>query len=180
MIWLDLFNNWFILAIIFLIVAYAWIRGVRVYEEFIRGAKEGFDVAVLIIPYLVAILCAVALFRASGAMQVLQTWLAPAGSLIGMHSSLIPLALLKPLSGGGSRGLMIEIWETEGVDSLPGFTASVMQGSAETTFYILAVYCGAVAVRRTRGVLGPLLLGDLAGFIAAVLVSRWYCAAFLD
>jgi spore maturation protein B len=175
MIWVDLFNNWVVLLLIAGIIVLAWWRGVKVYEEFVKGAKEGFDIAVMIIPYLIAILCAVSIFTSGGAMKVLTSLLSPVTGLLGVDPALVPLALLRPLSGSGARGIMIDIWSQHGgPDSLIGFTASIMQGSSETTFYVLAVYCGSVAVRRTRGVLGPLLLGDLAGFIVAVIAARMF------
>jgi spore maturation protein B len=174
LLWVDLFNNWIILVLIAGMILFAWFRGVKVYEEFVKGAKEGFDVAVLIIPYLVVILCAVGAFDSGGAMQILTRLLKPFTDFMHMDPQLVPLALIRPLSGSGARGLMFEIWNNSGVDSIVGLTASVMQGSTETTFYVLAVYLGSVGVRRTRGVLAPLLLGDLAGFITAILISNWY------
>jgi spore maturation protein B len=175
LIWVDFFNNWIILVIIGAMLGFAWLRGVKVYQEFVVGAKEGFDVGVMIIPYLVAILCAIGLFTASGAMKVIERILAPATGLIGMDPALLPLALTRPLTGSGARGVMFDIWiEHGGPDSLLGLTASVMQGSTETTFYVIAVYCGAVGVRKIRYALGACLVADLAGIIAAVMVCNWF------
>lgn len=174
-VWVDFFNNWVILLIIFAMIFFAWIRGVKVYEEFVKGAKEGFDVGVMIIPYLVAILCAIGLFQASGAMDILAKWMRPITGAIGMDPALLPLAIIRPLTGGGARGILFDIWETHGgADSLLGLTASVMQGSTETTFYVIAVYCGAVGVRKIRFALTACLVADIAGIIAAVSVSNWY------
>ncbi len=169
----DFLNNWVIIALVFGIVGIAWLRGVKVYEEFVIGAKEGFDVAVMIIPYLVAILCAIALFRYGGAMDVFKQLLEPITSLINMDPELLPLAIIRPMSGSGARGVMLSIWESAGgPDSLVGITSSVMQGSTETTFYVLAVYCGAVAVRRTRYTLTACLTADIAGILAAVWITN--------
>jgi spore maturation protein SpmB len=107
-------------------------------------------------------------------MDVLKRWTEPVTGLIGMDPQLLPVAIMRPLSGSGARGFMLEIWQSSGADSLVGLTASVMQGSTETTFYILAVYCGCVGVRRIRYSLGACLPADVAGLIAAVLVSNWF------
>jgi spore maturation protein B len=180
LVWIDLFNNWFIMAIILAMVGIAWIRGVKVYEEFVKGAKEGFDIAVMIIPYLVAVLCALAVFRYGGALEKTQELVSPITKAIRMDPELVPLALVRPLSGGGARGVMFDIWENvetedvKGPDTLAGLTASVMQGSTETTFYVLAVYCGVVAIRRTRYALPACLAADVVGILAAVFFSNLF------
>lgn len=148
-----------------------------VYEDFIDGAKEGFKVAVTIIPYLVAMLTAIAVFRASGMFDLLLTGLENMFVLLGVDTGFVPAlptALMKPLSGSGARAMMIEAMQTYGADSFAGFVASVVQGSTETTFYVLAVYFGAVKVVKTRSALPCALLADLAGIITAVVVSYYF------
>ena len=142
------------------------------YEVFVEGAKEGFNVGVKIIPYLVAMLVAIAMFRESGAIEWLKFLMAPVTDLIGMDSELLPMALMRPLSGSGSLGVMTELMNTHGVDSLIGFTASTMFGSTETTFYVIAVYFGAVGIRKTRYAITAGLLADAAGLIAAVIICN--------
>jgi spore maturation protein B len=153
-------------------LGYGYIKKVKVYEVFVEGAKEGFNVGVKIIPYLVAMLVAIAMFRESGALDLLKIIISPITDLIGMDSELLPMALMRPLSGSGSPGVMTELMDTHGVDSLIGFTASTMYGSTETTFYVIAVYFGAVGVRKTRYAISAGLLADAAGLITAVLISR--------
>ena len=148
-----------------------------VYEDFIDGAKEGFKVAVTIIPYLVAMLTAIAVFRASGMFDLLLTGLENMFVLLGVDTGFVPAlptALMKPLSGSGARAMMIEVMQTYGADSFAGFVASVVQGSTETTFYVLAVYFGAVKVVKTRSALPCALIADLAGIITAVVVSYYF------
>jgi len=158
--------------IIFLFIGYGYLKKIKVYEVFVEGAKEGFNVGVKIIPYLVAMLVAIAMFRESGAIEMLKFIMAPITDLIGMDSELLPMALMRPLSGSGSLGVMTELMNTHGVDSLIGFTASTMFGSTETTFYVVAVYFGAVGIRRTRYAITAGLLADTAGLIAAVLICN--------
>ncbi len=145
-------------------------RRVKVYEIFVEGAKEGFQVAVRIIPYLVAILVAVGMFRASGAMEALVSWLGVWTGAVGMPAEALPMALLRPLSGSGAYGIMASIINDPaiGPDSYTGYLVSTLQGSTETTFYVLAVYFGAVQVRRIRHALAAALTADLAGVIFAV------------
>ena len=168
--------DWMSIAVIPLIllvfIGLAQIKKVKVYEKFVEGAKEGFDVGVKIIPYLVAMLVAIAMFRASGALDVLTYALRPFTELIGMPSEVLPMALMRPLSGSGSLGVMTELMKTHGADSLIGFMASTMFGSTETTFYVVAVYFGAVGIRKTRYALPAGLLADAAGLIAATMICR--------
>lgn len=159
-------------VIIFSFLGYGYAKKVKVYEKFVEGAKEGFNVGVKIIPYLVAMLVAIAMFRSSGALDVLTWILKPVTNLIGMPSEVLPMAMMRPLSGSGSLGVMTELMNTHGVDSLIGFIASTMFGSTETTFYVVAVYFGAVNIRRTRYALPAGLLADTAGLITAVLICR--------
>jgi len=149
-------------------------KKINVYNSFIEGAKEGFQTAVMIIPYLVAILVAVGMFRASGAMDLLIATIKMGFDAIGVNSQFVdslPTALMKPLSGSGSRGMMVDAINTFGVDSIIGRMVSVIQGSADTTFYILAVYFGSVGVKNTRYAVGAGLLTDLAGIVAAILLT---------
>ncbi|HEX5065286.1 MAG TPA: nucleoside recognition domain-containing protein [Myxococcota bacterium] len=149
---------------------------VRVYEAMVAGAREGLDVAVRIVPYMVAILVAVGMFRASGLLDVIVQGLDPLTSAIGFPAAALPMALLRPLSGSGSFAVMSEILETQGPDSFVGLVASTLQGSTETTFYVLTVYCGAVGVRDVRHALPACLVGDLAGFAAATAACHLFFA----
>jgi spore maturation protein B len=147
-------------------------RKVKLYEEFIEGAKGGFETALRIIPYLVAILVAIGMFRASGALDLLAGWLSPLTERIGMPAETLPVALMRPLSGSGSLGLVTELIKVHGPDSFIGRLASTFYGSTETTFYVLAVYFGAVGIRRTRHAVAAGLLADCAGLLAAVWICR--------
>lgn len=153
-----------------LLVFLGWgiFRRVKVYEVFVEGAKDGFHTAVRIIPYLVAMLVAIAIFRASGAMDLLTLVLAPVTSLIGMPPETLPMAIMRPLSGSGSLGVMTELMKTHGPDSLIGVMASTMYGSSETTFYVLAVYFGAVSIKNTRHAVPVGIIADVVGMLAAV------------
>ncbi len=154
------------------IAIYGYRKKIKVYEAFTEGAKEGFDVGVRIIPYLVAILAAIGAFRSSGALDLLTSLLAPITSSIGMPADVIPMALMRPLSGSGALGIATELINQFGPESLPARMAAVMEGSTETTFYILAVYFGSVGVTRSRHALPAALTADLAGIIAAVVVTN--------
>ncbi|KWR89413.1 nucleoside recognition domain-containing protein [Cupriavidus sp. IDO] len=164
----------FILSLIMLFLVCGAIRRVNVYEAFIDGAKEGFGVAVQIIPYLVAILVAIGLFRVSGCMDVLMRGLTAGFAWLGMNTDFVPalpVGLMKILSGAGARGLMVDVMTTYGVDSFQGRLAAIIQGSTETTFYVLAVYFGSVNVRNTRHALGCALFADLVGLACAVWIA---------
>jgi spore maturation protein B len=143
---------------------------VAVYEALVEGAKDGFNVAVRIIPFLVAILVAVGMFRASGGMEIVGDVFGPVTALIGMPAEALPMAIIRPLSGSGALGVMAEAMDAYGPDSLIGYMVSTFQGSTETTFYVLAVYFGAVGVKRTRHALPACLLADTAGILAAVFI----------
>jgi len=151
-----------------LFLGWGIIKKVKVYEVFVEGAKDGFNVAIRIIPYLVAMLAAIGIFRASGAMELLTAFLSPATALIGMPPETLPMALMRPLSGSGSLGIMTELMKVHGPDSLIGILASTMYGSSETTFYVLAVYFGAVGIKNTRHAVPVGLIADAAGMLAAV------------
>jgi spore maturation protein SpmA len=172
----NLFSFWAVPALMAGLLLYGVLRGVRVYESLVEGAKEGFQVAVRIIPYLVAILVAVAMFRASGAMDLLNASLGRLTELLGMPTEALPMAVIRPLSGNGAFAYMSSIFAQFGPDSFVGSLVSVMQGSTETTLYVLAVYFGAVGVFRVRHALAAGLLADLVGVIAAVALSHAFFA----
>jgi len=151
---------------------YAALRRIPVYEEFVEGAKEGIQVAIRIIPFLVAILVAIGMFRGAGGIDLLSRSLDPFFQRIGFPTELLPLVLMRPLSGSGTTGIFAELVATHGPDSLLVRMAGTIMGSSETTFYVLAVYFGSVAIRRTRHAVPAGLLADLAGVIASIIVCR--------
>jgi spore maturation protein B len=173
---LRIVSDWAIPAIAGVIVLAALLRRVKIYEVFVEGAKDGFQVGVRIIPYLVAILCAIAFFRASGAMEILLNFLSPITQWLGVPSEALPMALVRPLSGSGALGIMSETIKTHGPDSFIGRVVSTMMGSTETTFYVLAVYFGSVGISRIRHAIWVGLIADVAGLLAAVWVCRWMFA----
>ena len=158
--------------IILIMITVGLFRRIKIYEMFVEGAKEGFNIAVRIIPYLVAILCAIAAFRASGAMDILGNAISPITDLIGMPAETAPLAIVRPLSGSGALGLMTDLINTHGADSFIGRVASTMMGSTETTFYVLAVYFGSVGIRKARHAVAAGLMADVAGILAAVFICN--------
>lgn len=165
-----------VLAIPFLVSffpLYGAARGLRVYEEFVEGAKEGFDVSLRIIPYLVAIIVAVAMFRASGGMSMLTGFLAPLMQAIHFPPELLPLSLMRPLSGSGANGIFAELVQAQGPDNILSRMGGTIMGSTETTFYVIAVYFGSVAVRRTRHAVPAGLVADIAGIAASIFICRW-------
>ncbi|PIW25788.1 MAG: spore maturation protein, partial [Rhodospirillales bacterium CG15_BIG_FIL_POST_REV_8_21_14_020_66_15] len=163
---------WIVPGLMVALLGFGAAKGVAVYECFVEGAKDGFQVALRIIPYLVAILTAVAMFRASGAMDAVVGPLGAVTGLIGLPAEALPMALLRPLSGSGAYGVLASIIQDPalGPDSLVGYLVSTFQGSTETTFYVLAVYFGAVGIRRIRHALFAALLADVAGIAAAVFI----------
>ena len=163
-------SYWLLPAVVAALVLCGWTRQVRVYESLVEGAREGFQVAIRIIPYLVAILVAVGMFRASGGLELLIGWIAPATALIGMPAEALPMAVLRPLSGSGAMGIASEAMTAHGPDSLVGYMVSTYQGSTETTFYVLAVYFGAVGVKDARHAVPACLLADLTGILAATFI----------
>ncbi|HJN60756.1 MAG TPA: nucleoside recognition domain-containing protein [Alphaproteobacteria bacterium] len=168
---------WIIPGLMLLLLGFGVARRVRIYEVFVEGARDGFQVALRIIPYLVAILVAVGMFRASGALEWIITPIGRVTEHIGMPAEALPMAILRPLSGSGAYGILASIINDPniGPDSYTGYLVSTLQGSTETTFYVLAVYFGAVQIRRIRYALIPALSADLAGIIAAVaIVSLMY------
>ena len=169
---LDLLSQWAIPAILAGVPLYAVVRKVKVYPAFVEGAKEGFQVGIRIIPPLVAVVVALGMLRASGALDALARSAAPVTMRLGIPASVLPMILIRPLSGGGALGVVGDVLRSEGPDSYAGRLVSVMAGSTETTFYVLAVYMGSVAISRYRQALPAALIADLAGFAASVLVVR--------
>ena len=165
-------SKWMIPVILLLIPLLAFIKKVKVYEVFVEGAKEGFQVAVRIIPFLVAILVAIGMFRASGAMAVFVKALTSLTNLLGMPAEVLPAALMRPLSGSGTLGIITELLETHGPDSFIGQLASTIYGCTETTFYVIAVYFGAVQIKKTRFAIPAGLIADAAGILAAIFICR--------
>ncbi len=173
----TLIANIILFTIIIIFIVSAMIKKINVYESFIEGAKDGFNTAIKIIPYLVAILVAVGVFRASGAMDYIIDGIAAFVSMLGVNSDFVPAlptALMKPLSGSGARGLMVEAMEHYGADSFVGHTVSIMQGATDTTLYILAVYFGSVGIRKTRHALPCGLIADFTGIVAAIVISYFF------
>ncbi|MBM3845976.1 MAG: nucleoside recognition protein [Verrucomicrobia bacterium] len=168
-------NTLSLMAIPFLILffpLFAAIRGVKVYEEFVEGAKEGFETAIRIVPYLVAMLVAAGMFRAAGGMDLVAQALRPVLELLNYPAELVPLSLMRPLSGSGANGLFAELVKTHGPDHLLSRMAGTLIGSTETTFYVIAVYFGAAGIHRVRHGLAAGLIADAAGMLAAVMVCR--------
>lgn len=164
-----------LLAVPFLLVffpLYAALRGVKVYEEFVEGAKEGFAVALRVIPFLVAILVAIGMFRGAGGIEALKSVLAPLLTPLGFPPDLLPMVLVRPLSGSATTGLFVELVQRLGPDALITRMAGTIFGSTETTFYVIAVYFGSVAVRRTRHAVAAGLIADFAGVVASVIICQ--------
>ena len=147
-------------------------RGVKVYESFVEGAKEGFQVGVRIIPYLVAILVAVGMLRGAGGIELLARWLDPVLRIVGMPAEILPLAIMRPLSGSGSLGIVTELVKTHGPDTFIARLAATAYGSTETTFYVLAVYFGSVGIKKARHAVVAGLFADIVSLIAAVIICR--------
>ncbi len=159
-------------ALLLGIPLYGYFKKVKVYEAFVEGAKEGFDTAIRIIPYLVAMLAAIGVFRASGAMGYVVKIFSPITNLIGMPAEVLPMGIMRSLSGGGAEGMMVELFNTYGPDSLIGRMASVAMGSTETTMYAIAVYYGVVKITKVRHTLSVGLLVDAISLIAAAVITN--------
>jgi len=160
--------------LILFIISFGLYKKVAVYEEFVEGGKEGFSVAVKIIPYLVAMLFAIAMFRASGAMEMIIGLMAPLFDFFGIPAEVLPMAIVRPLTGSGSVGVLAELIQTHGEDSVIVKIAATMFGSTETTLYVLAVYFGAVNITKTSYALKAGLIADFSGFIAASVVCIYF------
>lgn len=172
-----LLTSCLILGAIMIFILSGWRKKINVYNSFIEGAKGGFQVAVSLIPYCVAILAAVGVFKASGALGLLKDYVRMGVDYLGVNSDFvdaIPVMLMKPLNGSGARGMMLECFTSFGPDSFVGHLASILQGSTDTTFYILAIYFGSVGIKKYRYAVGCGLLADCAGFIAAVFISYFF------
>ncbi|MCG2761066.1 MAG: spore maturation protein, partial [Candidatus Delongbacteria bacterium] len=165
------FSNWLVPLLIALFLLVGYMKNVKVYEVLTDGAKEGFNTTVRIIPFMVAIFVAIGMFRSSGALDIFANILSPFTNFIGMPADVLPLAIIRPLSGSGSFGIMSEII-TRDPNSFSSYLASIMQGSTETTFYVIAVYFGAVGVIRTRHVIKAALLADFAGIAASLILAK--------
>lgn len=170
------FSNLIFLAFVVGIPLYGALKKINVFDAFVSGAKQGFETSVTIIPYLIAMLVAIGMLRASGFFDLMQQILAPVLSSLGMPSELLPLALIRPFSGSASTGIMAELIHQHGGDSLIAKTAATMMGSTETTFYVIAVYFGVVGIKRTRHAIPAGLLADFAGVIASVTICRFLFA----
>jgi spore maturation protein B len=173
---LNGFSQWSIVATIFAIIVWAAVRRVPMYESFITGAKEGFGIAVMIIPYLVAMLLVVKVFMASGIFADIKSGATVALNSVGLgeHADtldLLPLAFVRPLTASGSKAILLDIFDRHGADSFLGNTASIMMGSSETTFYILMIYFGSVQIKKIRHTLVACLSADFVGAVMAVILG---------
>ena len=164
--------KWAIPVLLFVITVFALIRKVNVYEKFIQGAQEGFTTAVKTIPFLVAMFVAISVFRSSGAMDLFVKMVSPVTEVLGIPAEVLPLGIMRPLSGGGALGITAELIKTYGPDSFIGRLASTLQGSTDTTFFVLTLYFGSVGVIRYRYAVFSGLTADITGFIASVLVCN--------
>lgn len=168
----NVFSLWILPVMLLTFLGAALYKKIPLYDTFIDGAKEGFSIGVKIIPYLVGILVAIGMFRASGAIEFLAHVLAPALNLIGMPADILPLAIIRPLSGSGALGITTEIANQYGGDSYMARLAAVMTGSSETTLYVIAVYFGSVGISKIRHALIAGLVADIAGMLAALFICR--------
>lgn len=171
-LFVNAITHWIVPGLILFALIYASYKRVKVFDTFIEGAKEGFNMSVRLIPFLVGMIVAIGLFRESGAMELLSRLFIPVLNIIGMPPDLLPLAVMRPVSGSSALAITTEIMNTYGPDSLIGRMAATMQGSTDTTLFVLTVYFGAVGIRKTRHALNVGLLADAAGLISAVLICR--------
>lgn len=165
-------SRWAIPVVLLLIPLVAMVRGIRVFETFVAGAEEGFVTAVKTIPYLVAMLVAVSVFRASGAMELLVQHIAPVLNVFGIPAEILPHAVMRPLSGGAALGIATELIKTHGPDSFIGRLVSTMQGSTDTTFYVLTLYFGSVGITRYRYAIISGLTADFTTLAASIFICR--------
>ena len=172
---INYLSKWAIPFLVLFIPTFAYFKGVKVYEVFIEGAEEGFKIAIKLIPYLVAMLVAIGIFRNSGAMAIVVNAISPLTNFLGIPGEVLPLAIMRPLSGGGALGITTELINTYGPDSFIGRLSSTMQGSTDTTFFVLTVYFGSVGIRRYRHALWVGLLADITTFLASLyIVTRLF------
>lgn len=169
---LNIISIYIVPCLILLALLFAYFRGVKVFETFVEGAKEGFGMSVRLIPFLVGMMVAIGLFRDSGAMELITGAIAPILSWFGIPSEILPLAFMRPVSGSSALAITAEIMNSHGPDSLLGRMASTMQGSTDTTLFVLTVYFGAVGIKKTRYALTVGLLADLAGILAAIFICN--------
>lgn len=167
---ISIISLWFIPVLIGFILLYATMKKVPTYETFVEGGKEGIKMAVSIIPFLVGMMVAISIFRASGALDYMVDFIRPGLEKVGIPADIIPLAIIRPISGNAALGMTSDLIATHGPDSFIGRLASTLQGSTDTTFYVLTVYFGAVGIKKMGDALKVGLLADLAGFIAAIVV----------
>ncbi len=167
---ISVISLWFIPVLIGFILLYATMKKVPTYETFVEGGKEGIKMAVSIIPFLVGMMVAISIFRASGALDYMVDFIRPGLEKVGIPADIIPLAIIRPISGNAALGMTSDLIATHGPDSFIGRLASTLQGSTDTTFYVLTVYFGAVGIKKMGDALKVGLLADLAGFIAAIVV----------
>jgi len=161
-------------VVVFLIVIFGLMRGVPLFDTFVAGAKEGFSSSISILPSLVGLMMAVSMLNASGALDILSSLLAPAARLLGLPPEVMPLALIKPVSGSGATAVLAQIFQNNGTESFAGRVASVMSGSTETTFYAIAVYFGSVGVKKTRHTIPAAVTADLTAFVVSALTVRLF------
>ena len=166
----TLISKWAIPFLILVTLVYGQIKNVEVFDTFVEGAKDGFDTSIKLIPFLVAMMCALGIFRASGAMEFILSFIEPVLTAFNIPSDIIPMALMRPISGSSTFAMMTEILHTHGPESFVGRLASTMQGSTDTTFYVLTVYFGSVGIKKSRHALAIGLIGDLTGFISALII----------
>ncbi len=173
----SLFGNLLLFSLIMLFLCWGWYKKNNIYDDFIEGAKQGFEVAVKLMPYLVAMLVAIGLLRSSGVLNGVVWALGEVFAALGFNTDFVqalPTALMKPFSGSGARAMMLETMNTYGVDSFPATVAAIVQGSTETTFYVLAVYFGSVGIRHVRHTIACALLADAAGISTAIVAGYWF------
>ncbi|MHB1126851.1 MAG: spore maturation protein [Bacillota bacterium] len=168
----NLVSRWAIPFLLFFIPAVAYLRRVKVYEAFVSGAEEGFKTAVKIIPFMVGMLVAIGVFRASGAMDVFVNALEPVMRTFGAPAEVLPLAMMRPMSGGGALAISAELIATHGPDSFIGRLASIMQGSTDTTFYVLTIYFGSVGISRYRYAPALGLIADFSGLVGSIFIAN--------
>lgn len=172
--WLDTVSLWAVPFMLAFIPLFGAMRGVKVYDTFIEGAEEGLQIAIRIVPFLVGMMVALGVFRASGAMDLISGAISPLAARLGLPHEVLPLMLIRPLSGSAALAATTDLLKVHGPDSWIGRLASVMQGSTDTTFYVLTVYFGSVGIRKARYALGVGLFADLVGFAAALIACRWF------
>jgi len=173
----SLMGNLVLFSLIMLFLSYGWLKKINIYDAFIDGASQGFNVAIKLIPYLVGMLVAIGVLRASGVLDILLSGIESIFIFFGFNTDFVqalPTAFMKPLSGSGARAMMLETMSTHGVDSFPATLAAIMQGSTETTFYVLAVYFGSVGIKHVRHAIACALIADASGIIVAILAGYWF------